>query len=74
MSLEILNNNSCFGDLWGKATFVNNLVNLVLDEAHVVQEWGGTFCSDYLHIGPIHYLITWVPTTDQVCHWSYAVG
>jgi superfamily II DNA helicase RecQ len=42
--------------------FVNNLINIVLDEAHVVQEWGGTFCSDYLCIGSIQYLITQKPT------------
>ena len=43
VSLEILNNDSRFEDLWGMKLFVNNLINLVLDEAHVVQEWGGTF-------------------------------
>jgi superfamily II DNA helicase RecQ len=37
-------------------------VNLVLDEAHVVKEWGSTFRSDYLQIGPIRYLLTWKPT------------
>ena len=41
---------------------MNNLINLVLDEAHVVQEWGGTFRSDYLRIGPIRHLMTWKPT------------
>ena len=62
MSPEILNNDSRFEDLWGTKLFMNNLINLVLDEAHVVQEWGGTFCSDYLRIGPIRHLITWKPT------------
>jgi len=62
VSPEILNNDSHFEDLWGTKVFVDNLVNLVLDQAHVVQEWGGTFHSDYLQIGPIHYLITRKPT------------
>ena len=62
VSTEILNNDSRFEDLWGTKKFVNNLINLVLDEAHVVQEWGGTFRSDYLRIGPIRYLITRKPT------------
>jgi superfamily II DNA helicase RecQ len=62
VSPEILNNDSRFEDLWGTKVFVDNLVNLVLDEAHVVQEWGGTFHSDYLRIGPIRYLITRKPT------------
>ena len=48
VSPEILNNDSRFEDLWGTKRFTDNLVNLVLDEAHVVKEWGGTFCSDYL--------------------------
>jgi superfamily II DNA helicase RecQ len=50
VSLEILNNDSRFEDLWGTKRFIDNLVNLVLDEAHVVKEWGGTFCSDYLQM------------------------
>jgi superfamily II DNA helicase RecQ len=58
VSPEILNNDSRFEDLWGKKSFVNNLVNLILDEAHVIKEWGGTFRSDYLRIGPILYIIT----------------
>ncbi|KIM86111.1 hypothetical protein PILCRDRAFT_5178 [Piloderma croceum F 1598] len=37
----------------GTKKFTNNLINLVLDEAHVVKEWGSTFHSDYLRIGPI---------------------
>lgn len=27
-----------------------------MDEAHVIKEWGGTFCSDYLKLGPLRYL------------------
>ena len=38
-SLEILNNDSQFEDLWSSKNFMNNLINLVLDEAHVVKEW-----------------------------------
>ena len=57
VSPEILNNDMCFEDLWGTKFFTNNLNNLVLDEAHVVKEWGGTFHSDYLQIGPICYLL-----------------
>lgn len=37
--------------------FTDNLVNFVLDEAHVIREWGGTFRSDYLKIGPICYML-----------------
>lgn len=41
---------------------MDNLVNLVLDEAHIIKEWGSTFRSDYLQIGPICYLLTQKPT------------
>jgi superfamily II DNA helicase RecQ len=57
VSPEILNNDVCFEDLWGTKIFTDNLINLVLDEAHVVKEWGSTFRSDYLRIGPICYLL-----------------
>ena len=62
VSPEILNNDSHFKELWGKKQFTDNLINLVLDEAHVIKEWGGTFRSNYLHIGPIRYLLTCKPT------------
>ena len=57
VSPEILNNDARFEDLWGTKVFTDNLINLVLDEAHVIKEWGGTFRSDYLRIGPIRYLL-----------------
>ena len=62
VSPEILNNDSCFEELWQKKKFTDNLINLVLDEAHVMKEWGRTFHSDYLHIGPTCYLLTGKPT------------
>ena len=58
VSPEILNNDSRFKELWGKNKCTDNLINLVLDEAHVIKEWGGTFHLDYFHIGFIHYLLT----------------
>ena len=48
VSPEILNNDARFEDLWGTKVFTDNLINLVLDEAHVIKEWGGTFRSNYL--------------------------
>lgn len=62
VSPEILNNDSHFKDLWSNKKFTNNLINIVLDEAHCVKDWGGTFHSNYLKIGPIRYLLTWKPT------------
>src|SRR5882762_7250118 len=52
VSPEILYNDSRFEDLWNTKRFTDNLI---LDEAHVVKEWGGTFHSDYLQIGPIRH-------------------
>ena len=40
VSTKILNNESHFKELWGKRKFTNYLINLVLDEAHIVKEWG----------------------------------
>ena len=31
------------------------VINIVLDEAHVVKEWGGTFRTDYMKLGPLCY-------------------
>ena len=57
MSPELLLNDDRFEVLWGKKQFMDKLVNIVLDEAHVIKEWGGTFRTDYLKIGPICYRI-----------------
>jgi superfamily II DNA helicase RecQ len=53
VSPELLLNDGHFEGLWGKKKFTDNIINLVLDEAHVIKERGGTFHSDYLKIGPI---------------------
>ena len=43
---------------WGQyQVVIVILINLILDEAHVVKELGSSFCSGYLWIGPIHYLL-----------------
>src|SRR6202011_2225419 len=55
VSPELLLNDGHFEELWGEKKFTDNIINLVLDEAHVIKEWGGTFRSDYLKIGPIQY-------------------
>jgi len=56
VSPELLLNDERFKMLWGKKQFMDNIVNFVLDEAHVIKEWGGMFRTDYLKIGPIQYL------------------
>ena len=55
MSPELLLNNDRFEVLWEKKHFMDKLINIVLDEAHVIKEWGGTFRTGYLKIGPICY-------------------
>jgi hypothetical protein len=56
VSLKILNNDTHFEDLWGTKIFTDNLINLILDEAHVVKEWGSTFHSNYLLC---HYIVVY---------------
>ena len=34
---------------------MDKLNHIVLDEAHVIKEWGGTFRTDYSKIGTIRY-------------------
>ncbi|KAF8232581.1 hypothetical protein L208DRAFT_1397250 [Tricholoma matsutake] len=34
---------------------MDKLINILLNKAHVIKEWGSTFRTDYLKIGPIHY-------------------
>jgi superfamily II DNA helicase RecQ len=53
VSPKLLLNDGRFKGLWEKKKFTDNIINLVLDEAHVIKKWGGTFWSDYLKIGPI---------------------
>ena len=60
MSPELLLNNDRFEVLWGKKHFMDKLINIVLDEAHVIKEWGGTFRTNYLKIGPIRYRFPWM--------------
>ncbi|KZP21375.1 hypothetical protein FIBSPDRAFT_953856 [Athelia psychrophila] len=43
VSPKLLLNDSRFDTLWGKKKFTNKIINIVLDEAHVIQEWGGSF-------------------------------
>ena len=39
----------------GKKKFTDNIINISLDKAHVIKEWGGTICSNYLWTGPLRY-------------------
>jgi len=39
---------------------MDNVINIVLDEAHVVKEWGGTFRTDYTKLGPLRYRFPWM--------------
>jgi superfamily II DNA helicase RecQ len=56
ISPELLLSNKRFEILWAKKQFTDHIVNFVLDEAHVIKEWGSTFRTDYLKIGLIQYL------------------
>lgn len=44
-----------FNDLLHNRIFMRSLINLVFDEAHVIQEWGGSFRPEYQSLGPFRY-------------------
>ena len=55
VSPELLLNDDRFESIWAKKRVMDNVINIVLDEAHVIKEWGGTFRTDYLKLGPLRY-------------------
>lgn len=55
VSPELLLHDERFEGLWAKKQVMDNVINIVLDEAHVIKEWGGTFRTDYLKLGPLRY-------------------
>ena len=55
VSPELLLNDDRFESMWAKKRVMDNVINIVLDEAHIIREWGGTFRTDYLRLGPLHY-------------------
>jgi len=59
VSLELLLNDDRFECLWRKKV-MDNVINIVLDEAHVIKEWGGTFRTDYIKLGVLHYWFPWM--------------
>jgi superfamily II DNA helicase RecQ len=46
-----------FQDLWGVRKFTNDLINIVLDEAHVIKDWGASFRGAYDQLGALRYLL-----------------
>ncbi|KAF7970092.1 hypothetical protein HWV62_25018 [Athelia sp. TMB] len=57
VSPELLANNGRFDNMWKRKTLTKNIINFVLDEAHVLNEWGQTFRPDYLKITSIRFLL-----------------
>ena len=39
---------------------MDNVINIVLDKAHVDKKWGGTFRTDYTKLGPLRYWFPWM--------------
>ena len=60
VSPKLLLNDDRFEGLWGKKQVMDNVINIVLDEAHVIKEWGGTFRTDYLKLRPLCYRFPWM--------------
>ena len=40
--------------------WMDKIICVGMDEAHIIKEWSGSFHSDYLKLGPLHYLWLWV--------------
>lgn len=55
VSPELLLNDKRFEILWVKKQFTDIIVNFVLNNTHIIKEWGSTFRINYLKIGPIQY-------------------
>jgi superfamily II DNA helicase RecQ len=36
---------------------MNNLVNIIFDEAHCIKQWGGSFQGNFAKLGHLRYLI-----------------
>ena len=60
VSLELLLNDNKFEGQWRKKQVIDNVINIVLDEAHVVKGWGGTFGRNYTKLGPLRYWFAWM--------------
>ena len=60
VSLELLLNDNKFEGQWRKKQVIDNLINIVLDEAHVVKGWGGTFERNYTKLEPLCYWFPWM--------------
>jgi superfamily II DNA helicase RecQ len=57
-------NDRQWDQLWTKKKFTDKIICVAMDKAHVIKEWGGTFRSDYLKLGPLHYL--WLRVIPRV--------
>jgi len=47
-------NLKCFEAVLDDENFRQSLIQHTVDEAHLVDTWGGSFCKAYLNIGPLH--------------------
>ena len=43
--------------LWKKPKFTSRILNFIFDEGHCISQWG-KFKKEYLHVGPLRYLIS----------------
>ncbi|KAL0575055.1 hypothetical protein V5O48_006900 [Marasmius crinis-equi] len=56
-SPETMVNNPSFEALIGNKQFMQHLLNVTIDEAHTVEEWGTTFREAYTRLGIIRHLM-----------------
>ncbi|KAJ3824470.1 P-loop containing nucleoside triphosphate hydrolase protein [Lentinula raphanica] len=46
-----------YNDLLHNRVFMRSVINIVIDEAHVIRDWGGTFRPEYQSLGPARYAL-----------------
>ncbi|KAJ3911345.1 P-loop containing nucleoside triphosphate hydrolase protein [Lentinula edodes] len=56
-SPESIVNDSRFDDLLSNRKFMRSVISFVFDEAHVIEQWGGTFRPEYQKLGPLRYIM-----------------
>jgi len=54
---ELLMGNHHIEEWWKKPQFTKQILNIIFDEAHCIQQWG-SFWNEYWHVGKLCYLIS----------------
>ncbi|KAJ3764737.1 P-loop containing nucleoside triphosphate hydrolase protein, partial [Lentinula raphanica] len=56
-SPETMAKDQRYNNLLHNQVFMRSVINIVIDESHVIREWGGTFRPEYYTLGPSRYAL-----------------